>query len=34
LEDYDGTLLTISHDCYFLDEVATRIVELENGKPT
>ncbi|HZQ05113.1 MAG TPA: ABC-F family ATP-binding cassette domain-containing protein [Anaerolineae bacterium] len=34
LEDYDGTLLMISHDRYFLDNVATRIVELENGKFT
>src|SRR5581483_3330528 len=34
LEEYDGTLLMISHDRYFLDNVATRIVELENGKLT
>ncbi len=34
LADYDGTLLMISHDRYFLDNVATRIVELENGKLT
>ncbi len=32
LEDYNGSLLMISHDRYFLDNVATRIVELENGK--
>ncbi len=31
LEDYDGTVLVISHDRYFLDNVATRIVELEQG---
>src|SRR5581483_8564810 len=34
LEEYDGTLLMISHDRYFLDNVATRIVELEDGKLT
>lgn len=32
LEDYNGSLLMISHDRYFLDAVATRIVELEDGK--
>lgn len=31
LDEYDGTLLTISHDRYFLDNVATRIVELDGG---
>lgn len=31
LEDYNGSLLMISHDRYFLDNVATRIVELEKG---
>jgi ATP-binding cassette subfamily F protein 3 len=34
LDDYNGTLLMISHDRYFLDNVATRIVELENGTLT
>lgn len=34
LADYDGSLLMISHDRYFLDNVATRIVELENGELT
>ena len=34
LEDYNGSLLMISHDRYFLDNVATRIVELEDGKLT
>ncbi|MBI4673273.1 MAG: ATP-binding cassette domain-containing protein [Chloroflexi bacterium] len=34
LEDYNGSLLMISHDRYFLDNVATRIVELENGRLT
>ncbi len=36
LEDYiakfRGTVLTISHDRYFLDRVVTRIIELSNGK--
>ncbi len=34
LEDYNGSLLMISHDRYFLDNVATRIVELADGKLT
>lgn len=34
LETYNGSLLMISHDRYFLDDVATRIVELEDGKLT
>ena len=29
LEDYDGTVLVISHDRYFLDNVVDRIVELD-----
>lgn len=33
-EEFEGTVLVISHDRYFLDRVATRIVELENGKLT
>ncbi|HEX9076781.1 MAG TPA: ABC-F family ATP-binding cassette domain-containing protein [Anaerolineae bacterium] len=32
LEDYDGTVLVISHDRYFLDNIVDRIVELDNGK--
>ncbi len=31
LEDFDGTVLVISHDRYFLDRVVDRIVELEDG---
>lgn len=31
LLDFDGTILTISHDRYFLDKIATRIVELDAG---
>ncbi len=34
LDEYSGSLLMISHDRYFLDNVATRIVELEDGKLT
>jgi ATP-binding cassette subfamily F protein 3 len=34
LDDYNGTLLIISHDRYFLDNIVTRIVELENGTTT
>ncbi len=32
LEDYDGTVLVISHDRYFLDNIVDRIVELEDGR--
>ena len=31
LEGFEGTLLVISHDRYFLDRVVDRIVDLENG---
>ena len=31
LADYRGTTLIITHDRYFLDRIATRIVELDNG---
>ncbi len=31
LNRYKGTVVTVSHDRYFLDRVATRIVELERG---
>jgi len=30
LEEYDGTLLFISHDRYFIDRLGTRIFEIEN----
>lgn len=30
LKDYDGTILMISHDRYFLDQLVTRIMEIEN----
>jgi ATP-binding cassette subfamily F protein uup len=32
LENFTGTFLVVTHDRYFLDRVATRIVELCNGK--
>ncbi|RQD72759.1 MAG: ABC transporter ATP-binding protein, partial [Halanaerobium sp. MSAO_Bac5] len=32
LNNYQGTLIIISHDRYFLDNVISRIVEIKNGK--
>lgn len=32
LQKFKGTVLTISHDRYFLDQVVTRIVELRGGR--
>lgn len=32
LRKFKGTVLTISHDRYFLDQVVTRIIELRGGK--
>lgn len=32
LLDFDGTVLAISHDRYFLDRVAERIVEVRDGR--
>jgi len=34
LADYDGTLLVVSHDRYFLDEVVTKILHLHDGVAT
>ncbi len=31
LAEYDGTILAVSHDRYFLDRIATRVVEIDNG---
>lgn len=31
LEDYEGTLLFVSHDRYFADKLATRVIELVDG---
>lgn len=32
LKEYNGTVVAISHDRYFLDEVATKIIDLEDGE--
>jgi ATP-binding cassette subfamily F protein 3 len=32
LEEYTGTIIVISHDRYFLDNVVDHIVELEEGR--
>ncbi|MEJ6951875.1 ribosomal protection-like ABC-F family protein [Natronospora cellulosivora (SeqCode)] len=32
LHEYQGTVIIISHDRYFLDQVVNRIVEIKNGK--
>ncbi|MGH2582087.1 MAG: ribosomal protection-like ABC-F family protein [Anaerolineales bacterium] len=34
LGDFEGSALIISHDRYFLDRVATRIIELDDGRLT
>lgn len=34
LSHYDGTVVVISHDRYFLDEVVTKIIDLEDGELT
>ncbi len=34
LENYDGTIIFISHDRYFINKLAERIVELDNKKLT
>ena len=34
LEDFDGAILCISHDRYFLDNVVDKIVELDDGNLT
>ena len=31
LDDFEGTILSISHDRYFLDRIVSRICELEDG---
>lgn len=31
LSDYEGTLIIVSHDRYFIDKLATRIIELSNN---
>jgi ATP-binding cassette subfamily F protein 3 len=32
LDDFEGSILVISHDRYFLDRVVSRIIELDDGK--
>jgi ATP-binding cassette subfamily F protein 3 len=34
LEDFEGAILAISHDRYFLERVVDRVVELEDGALT
>jgi ATP-binding cassette subfamily F protein 3 len=34
LSDYGGTLIFVSHDRYFVERLATRIVEVADGKAT
>jgi ATP-binding cassette subfamily F protein 3 len=34
LNDFNGTVLVISHDRYFLDRTVSRIFALENGEIT
>jgi ATP-binding cassette subfamily F protein 3 len=31
LQDYNGTVVFVSHDRYFIDKLATRVIEVENG---
>lgn len=31
LSDFAGTILTVSHDRYFLDRIANRVIEISNG---
>src|SRR5215471_16690743 len=32
LQKYTGTVVFVSHDRYFLDKLATRVIEVENGR--
>ncbi|MDR1573119.1 MAG: ABC-F family ATP-binding cassette domain-containing protein [Clostridiales Family XIII bacterium] len=34
LKNYNGTVVLVSHDRYFLDRIANRIFEIENGRLT
>ena len=31
LAEFDGTIVTISHDRYFLDKIVQRVVAIEEG---
>jgi len=32
LNEYDGTILTVTHDRYFLDSVCTQVIEVKDGQ--
>ncbi|MDC7127300.1 MAG: ABC-F family ATP-binding cassette domain-containing protein [Spirochaetales bacterium] len=32
LKEYSGTLVFVSHDRYFIENLATKVIEIENGK--
>jgi ATP-binding cassette, subfamily F, member 3 len=32
LDEYDGTIITVSHDRFFLDKIATQILSFEDGR--
>ena len=32
INDYKGTVIIITHDRYFINKVATRLIQLENNK--
>src|SRR6185369_2740797 len=32
LDDYGGTLIFVSHDRYFVDKLATKVIEVGNGE--
>ncbi len=34
LNEYDGTLITVTHDRYFLDTVCTKVIEVKDGRVT
>ena len=34
LNEYDGTIITVTHDRYFLDTVCTKVIEVKDGHAT
>ena len=34
LNEYDGTVITVTHDRYFLDTVCTKVIEVKDGHTT